>query len=614
MLFIYSFSWLCGAYGLIGPNEKIRRPHLFLTVKNGVKKSDARREIKDKFKCDPKKYFELLQEPERKPQIKYLSNHVSKFMPPTPPAPGGGVSACTNTNSSPSNPLRVPEENEEDNLPDEQGTGTITMFFSPDGQHYALTCFHVGCANDESGFNAAFNKVEDIIRMRSSLVLYANHAKEHQYYFTKRDGDGSSEQNGPYERNNNEPISFGGKGREYVRLGDFAGYHFDKECDILSLKIYDDIKINCRLEDVIYPNTEEMWTKLNNILKSQTPVMVEKIGFSSDVTYGRIAISNFTYFHKKDVKDVLFENAIVVEGCSVPFLQDGDSGCPVFLPCKNNQIIAFAYGVCEVDALRLPVQRVAASSSDSDGDGSSDEDWSYEASSAVESGAALKCNVDNDNQAKCKGEFKLWSPVQRVPTSSTGSDGDVSSEEDSYENVSSAGEIRAELESNVKTDDQADHECKVEFNLWSRYEYKDAKEFEDKQSKCEKVNECQRDGECKHEHEDENRDQNDNVSKVECLTKHLQMQNESEFEYSSSVEFEDDDNYESHKTREYEGDWSEDEFQDEDDADDQSSEDVVFEEPEEPPTGPYFICLRLDTALENLELQNTSCFNECASE
>ena len=595
MLFIYSFSWLCGAYGLIGPNEKIRRPHLFLTVKIGVKKSDARREIKDKFKCDPKKYFELLQEPERKPQIKYLSDHVSKFMPPTQPAPGGGVSACTN-NSSQSNPLRLPEENDEDNLPDEQGTGTLTMFCSPDGQHYALTCFHVGCANDESGFNAAFNKVEDIIKMRSSLVFYANHAREHQYYFTKGDDDVNSDQNGYYERNNNEPISFGGNGRKYVRLGDFADYHFDTQCDILSLKIYDDIEINCRLEDVIYPNREEMWTKLNRILKSQTPVMVEKIGFSSAVTYGRIATSNFTYIHEKDV---LFENAIVVEGCSVPFLQGGDSGCPVFLPYKNNQI-AFAYGVCEMDVLRLPVQRVAASSSDSDGDGSSDEDSSYEVSSAVESGAELKCNVDTENQAKCKGEFKLCSPGQCVPTSSTSSDADLSSEEDSYEKVSFAGEIHPMLKRNVKTEDWADHECKVEFNGKAL-----TKESEDKQSECKKLNECQRDGECKHQHEDENRDHNDNVSKVECLTKHLQMQHESEFEYSSIY------NYESNKTREYEGDSSEDEFQDEDDADDQSSEDVVFEEP---PSGPYFICLRLDTALENLKLQNTSCFNECGSE
>ena len=173
---------MSGAYGLIGPNKKIRRPRLFLTVKKGVKKSDARREIKKEFTCDPRKYFELLQEPERKPQIKYLGDHVndgsraSTSTPSPQAAPGDGVLACTNTSPS---PLRVHEEYENDNLPDEQGTGTLTMFCSSGGQHYALTCFHVGCACDKNRLNAAF--IEDIQNIRSSLNSYVKHAKEQQY-------------------------------------------------------------------------------------------------------------------------------------------------------------------------------------------------------------------------------------------------------------------------------------------------------------------------------------------------------------------------------------------------------------------------------------------------
>jgi hypothetical protein len=72
-LLLYSFPWLCGAYGLVGRNKKIPRPHLYLTVKRGVKISFVRRELEEKFKCeDAKEHFELLREPERKPKIKYL--------------------------------------------------------------------------------------------------------------------------------------------------------------------------------------------------------------------------------------------------------------------------------------------------------------------------------------------------------------------------------------------------------------------------------------------------------------------------------------------------------------------------------------------------------------
>lgn len=450
---IYSFSWMSGAYGLIGPNKKIRRPHLFLTVKKGVKKSDVRCELKDTFQHDPKKYFELLREPKKKPKIKYLVNgvndgsHSPRSVSSDQPAPGGGVLAC-NAKSNQSNPLRAPElpevhETERDLL-EVQGIGTLTMFCSPGGQHYALTCFHVGCANDQNRLNAAIHKVEDIQQIRNSLKSYADYAKRQQYYFIKGRGDSGSENNSRHEYNNNESISFGDDGCNHICLGDFKDYHFDCECDILSLKIPNNIKIDCKLADVIYLNGKEMWTQLNNVLKSRTPVQVEKIGYFTALTCGHIATSNFTYSLDNYL---LFQDAIVVEGNgdSASFLEGGDSGSLVFIRDEKNRKMAFAYGVCKVDALFLPVQSDSTSSTDIDDDDSSEED-----------------------------------------TQESSSDKETDSED----------------------------------------------EFQDK-----------------------------------------------------------DDN--------------------DDDDDDQSSEEIAFED--EPTHGPYFICLRLDTALKKLNLQNKGCFSDCGS-
>jgi hypothetical protein len=52
----------------------------------------------------------------------------------------------------------VSEENEKVDVPQVQGTGTLTMFCALNGQH-AFTYFHVGCATDENRLNAAFNNV-----------------------------------------------------------------------------------------------------------------------------------------------------------------------------------------------------------------------------------------------------------------------------------------------------------------------------------------------------------------------------------------------------------------------------------------------------------------------
>jgi hypothetical protein len=326
-LLLYSFPWFCGAYGLTGPNKKIPRLHLFLTVKRGTKKLDVRRELDEKFKCDAKEYFELLQEPKRKPRIKYLgrdsdgSSAESSAFPPVPsvlPSSGSGALACIKRSSGNRNPLRVLEENERDDLPEVQGTGTLTMFCFSNGHHYALTCFHVGCANDESRFNAVFNNVENVQEIRSSLPAYVGEASGKTYLFTQGKAD-----------NNNEPISFGDDGSNYTPLGDFHNYQFDSECDILSLKIPKDTQINCKIADVTSRDWDSIWDELIEECAertSQNPVKVEKIGFSSALTYGHIVSCNVSYGKEME----LFKNAVAVKGCSSgPFLEGGDSGALV---------------------------------------------------------------------------------------------------------------------------------------------------------------------------------------------------------------------------------------------------------------------------------------------
>ena len=53
------FSWLRGAYGVTGPNKRVPRLHIYVTVKSGKRTSQVYHEIKQEFKCDPKKFFEL---------------------------------------------------------------------------------------------------------------------------------------------------------------------------------------------------------------------------------------------------------------------------------------------------------------------------------------------------------------------------------------------------------------------------------------------------------------------------------------------------------------------------------------------------------------------------
>ena len=394
-LLLSSFPWLCGAYGLVGSNKKIPRPHLYLTVKRGVKISVARRELEEKFKCDDaKEHFELLREPERKPKIKYLGHLLSKLRcklsklrcksSSVSLTPGGRVLACSDPTNQ--NPLRIPEENEKDDVPQVQGTGTLTMFCALNGQHYALTCYHICCATDENRFNAAFNKVEDVQKMRNALPAYESFAKKQQYYFT----EGNTE-------NDNEPILFGDDGTNYTHLGGFGNYHFDNECDILSLKVSDGIDIDCKIADATSPDWDSIWDELYE--SGHNPVEVQKIGFSSELTRGYIVRCDFSYSQEQEP---LFQDAFVVKGCGGPFLEGGDSGSLVFFHDKNNQKHVFAYGVCEVDELLLPEQHESASSDEDENGTESEQEIEDEHETTYESSEA-ECK---DEISECKDEWQ----------------------------------------------------------------------------------------------------------------------------------------------------------------------------------------------------------------
>ncbi len=311
---------------------------------------DVFRELKEKFTCDdPNEYFELLQEPERKPKIKFFMENRNGLNSSTEPSnklravSGGGVLACTRRSHDIQNPCHVREELGTDDFPNVQGTGTLTMFACKNGRHYALTCCHVGCANDVNRFNAAINKLNDIKEMRKSLESYVRHAKRQEYHFQES-----------IVENDNGPISNGDNGGRHMRLGCFDKHHFDDECDILSVIIPKGIKIDCKVPGVTPPDWDKIWHELSErVLKKagENPVVVEKLGFTSGLTDGHIVVSEFYYKHE-DID--LFYDAVVVKGLSDSFLKGGDSGCPVFFYDRDNQKQVFAYGVCELDVLQLP--------------------------------------------------------------------------------------------------------------------------------------------------------------------------------------------------------------------------------------------------------------------
>ena len=381
-----------------GANKKIPHLHVFLTVKRGTKKSDVRSHLEEKFRCDPREYFELLQEPKTKPKVNYLadrndeSSTASSSSSSVLPSPGGGVLACTDKKYTVPNPLHVPEENEWDEKPEVLATGTLTMFSFKDGQHYALTCLHVGAANEGDRLPCP-SKESTVPRSSSQLSAMIK-----TYLFTEKN-----------EENNNEAISFGDDERSYVPLGNFHKCYSDSECDILSLKIPHKTEVNCKIVDVTLPNWDSTWDELlENAEKLRTqPLKVEKTGFASALTCGHIVSCHASY------KD-LFKNAVAVKGFGCPFLQNGDSGALVWFHDKNNKKKVFAYGVCEVDELSLPDHHEQTTQTNAD-DSDDSSIWSEEDSSSGPNDDSLGYEEHKDeyvdqeeggNKSECKDKGK----------------------------------------------------------------------------------------------------------------------------------------------------------------------------------------------------------------
>ena len=535
-MLLFSFHWLCGGYGLIPPNKKKPRPHVYLTVKRGTTEADARRDLEERFNFDTTKYFELHQEPKRKQTMKLLGLGEKKsnvesgtsMCASARPAPGGRVVAAINVGP---NPLRVPEENETCDFFDAQVTaGTLTMFCYKNGHHYALTCFHVGCESDESRLNTVYraNEVDDMKKIRGSLPHYVGHAEEKKYYYTESS----------IENTNNESVAVENNGCSYTPLGQFHSCHFDNECDILSLKLSHDVQIDCKIADVTTPDWDSIFDELHENIFQNTgnPVIVEKIGPSSGLTHGYIVGCHFSHFNDKEL---MFQDAIVIKGFSGPFVEDGESGSLVFFHDKNGQKQAFAYCVCEVDEFTYGKDGMATISSDDDSDNST---WS-------------SCECEDEVEEEGESEVKFTNGKDDKPTNSSDddSDGITWSTCECEDEVEEEGESEVEFtngEDDKPTNSSDDDSDGI---TWST---------------------CECEDEVEEEGESEVKDKGGNG-------------NESEDGW------EDNDGIE----------WEESDFE------------VVFDEGEYDMTvtGPYIICLRLDTALEKLGFENAGCFNNCGS-
>ena len=553
-----------GAFGLCPPNVKIPRPHIFLTVKRDVSKVDVLRELGDMFDCDAEDHFELLEECERISKLAHLvksleksnvESKVSTSVSSVHLATGGGVLARSNPSYD---PLRAPEETARDDLLEVYKAATLTMFCSQNGQYYALTCCHVSFANDENSLNASFDKGGVIRGIGSLSETYRNHAKELQYYITEGNLG-----------HNNEPISFAGDGSNYIHLGDFDNCHFDNECDILSIKVSDTTEIDCKVEDFARPDWNEIWNELyDGIIENsgQSPVKVEKIGFSSAVTHGYLVPCHLSYKEE----DILFQDAYVVKGCGHLFMEDGDSGSPVFFYDKNNKKQVFAYAVCQVDSLFLPEH---------------EEPTSF--------------NSDGHNLNE---QHKFASSIDDVTEDVFSTDG--------YEEIVSASQRNDKNKCKDESIDQ--HEFQNENITQSREEYKDG-------------------GECRNEYENKSKSECVKDSELEVQRQHENLQMQCE---NSGRELSTEDEYENKcESRDKIGDKNDcednkfaDEYEDfevtsqetceeerEDEGESKLSGKLKNSKMNKTPTGPYFLCFRLDTALENLGLKEAACFNNYGS-
>ena len=345
---------MSGGYGINGPNKKIPRPHIYVTVKKGKKKSEVLKELTDKFECDAKKYFQILREPEKKPTYTYLSN----------PNSGGRIVAVHTANGP--NPLRPNGEIivEEDSPTTTRATETITMFCCRNGIHYALTCFHFIWDQD---FEEELRKhhPEEFIKIRDNIEFYKIRTEQEvEFFYSNGEGENATDPRG-----------------NDVFLGTFSGGHVYSKCDILSVKVSDDVAVDCQVQGIDAPDWNFIWSELQDRkVFNDDDVEVQKHGFPDQNQHkGHIHKIAHTY---PCAGKLLFQDAIVIKGESGSFLKKGDSGVLVLFLDKEGRKQAFAYGVAEVDELpeneaSSDEDKEAANSSDFEENGEADKNGPF---------------------------------------------------------------------------------------------------------------------------------------------------------------------------------------------------------------------------------------------
>ena len=281
--------------------------------------------IKDKFKCNPKKYFQILREPEEKPTFRYSSN----------PTSGGPVVAVHRPNGL--NRMRVKDEIVDEESWSNRAAQTITMFCFRNGIHYALTCFHF-CWDPAFRDASGRHQPEKTFEIRDSIEFYKDYTKrEVKFYHDKK---------------------LHNEGEEKKDIFTFSDCYLDAKCDIISLKVSKDVEINCQLQEIDVPNWNEIWLELRHRkIYTNDAIAVQKHVFQDQereeqslnpAHRGHIFKLGHSY---KCGDGILFQDACVIKGNSGSFLPAGDSGTLVWFVDKNNRKQAFAYGVAEVDEL-----------------------------------------------------------------------------------------------------------------------------------------------------------------------------------------------------------------------------------------------------------------------
>ena len=166
--------------------------------------------------------------------------------------------------------------------------------------------------------------------------------------------------------------SMDGNDGQRISLGKYCNGLFDTETDILSIEINNqDVDVDSSKFDVKFSkDREQLHREFGQLYKSEMNVTVEKNGYASNRTTGRLICPS--YCHRESGK-ILFENMYVVERVEVPFFESADSGALISWVNGEDIKHGFAYAVCDVDDIDLPRPPADDESEDESEDKSDDE-------------------------------------------------------------------------------------------------------------------------------------------------------------------------------------------------------------------------------------------------